>query len=285
VGFSVRRRMRISLMALSAFGMCAHLASARADVMARAAVDCPVEAASRAIVQGRQFDAHTLALIGSVVCRDAELRVHLRVLDAMALLGLDELEQGRSILSEVLLGQGAMANAAGAALALDYVRAHEPDALATLTERLPKAIGNRATLLQRIDAAGSVHLIELDPDERRLAERYFVARHAKTPWLAGVFSAILPGAGQAYAGSWQGAAVAFFLNAVFIAATVELVRNDLYGAGVATGVAGSFFYFGSIINAADLAARHNAATARPHWEELEKALLPEAFAPTETQPP
>ena len=107
------------------------------------------------------------------------------------------------------------------------------------------------------------------------ASTLWAAQTTRRPWLAATLS-ILPGAGQVYAGSWQGAAVAFFLNAVLIGATVELAHHKLYVTAAAAGVASSFFYFGNIINAADLARRRNEMAAEPARLDLERLLLPEA---------
>ena len=97
----------------------------------------------------------------------------------------------------------------------------------------------------------------------------------KSPALAGVMSALLPGSGQLYAGSLQAAAVTFVLNSLFIGATVELARDKLYVTAAAAGTAASFFYLGGIINAADLARRRNRIAQQPYADELEELLVPE----------
>src|SRR5690606_34632281 len=103
----------------------------------------------------------------------------------------------------------------------------------------------------------------------------FERRHRKRPWLAGALSAVVPGLGQAYAGSWESAAVSFVLNGALIGATVELARRDFYAASTVTGLAGSVFYLGSVLSAADLARRHNQRAAEPERRALERLLLPE----------
>jgi hypothetical protein len=101
--------------------------------------------------------------------------------------------------------------------------------------------------------------------------------HVRRPWLAGVLSAVLPGAGQAYAGSWQGAAVALVLNAALIGATAELATRRLYFSAAAAGTAASIFYVGNILNAADLAQRRNERASAPAREAMERLLIPEAY--------
>lgn len=79
----------------------------------------------------------------------------------------------------------------------------------------------------------------------------------KSPALAGTMSAFLPGAGQAYTGSWQSGAMAFVLNALFLSATLELADHDLHAASLASGVVFSITYLGNILNAAESARIYN----------------------------
>jgi hypothetical protein len=114
----------------------------------------------------------------------------------------------------------------------------------------------------------------LDPRALELGHRYHAAR-VKSPALAGVLSAVLPGSGQLYAGSLPAAAVTFLLNGLFIGATVELVRDKQYVTAAAAGTAASVFYLGGIINAADLARRRNRIAQQPYADALEELLVPE----------
>jgi hypothetical protein len=114
----------------------------------------------------------------------------------------------------------------------------------------------------------------LDPRALELGHRYHAAR-VKSPALAAVMSAVLPGSGQVYAGSLQAAAVTFVLNALFVGATVELARDKDYVTAAAAGTAASVFYVGGIINAADLARRRNRIAQQPYADELEELLVPE----------
>ena len=79
----------------------------------------------------------------------------------------------------------------------------------------------------------------------------------KSPALAGTMSAFLPGAGQAYTGSWQSGAMAFVLNALFLSATLELADHDLHAASLVSGVVFSITYLGNILNAAESARIYN----------------------------
>jgi hypothetical protein len=155
-------------------------------------------------------------------------------------------------------------------------------AFETRRARLATADATRLAALAALDdqRAFAKQLAQHPGSQRdEVAARFgeYQQAHARRPWLAGVFSAFLPGAGQAYAGSWQGAAVAFVLNAALIGATVELAHRRMYFSATAAGTAASIFYLGNIINAADLAQRRNERAAAPAREALERLLVPEAY--------
>jgi hypothetical protein len=167
------------------------------------------------------------------------------------------------------------------ALAWVHLRQRDDQALALALGRLPPEARLRLQALAVLDdrsrfaeRAGALPEV-LRPPVLQAAGALEQAKHTRRPWVAGSLSALLPGAGQLYAGAWQSAAVAFVLNAVAIAATVELARHRLYATAVAAGTLGSVFYVGSIVNAAELAGRRNQAAALPHRQRLQQLLAPE----------
>ena len=91
--------------------------------------------------------------------------------------------------------------------------------------------------------------------ESELSE--YVRLSRKSPGKAGALAAILPGAGHLYVERPRDALVAFILNAVFIAAAVELFRSDrpFWGMGVCLVELG--WYLGNIYSAMNAAYRHN----------------------------
>lgn len=97
----------------------------------------------------------------------------------------------------------------------------------------------------------------------------------KSPGLAGTLSAILPGAGQVYTGSWQSGAMAFILNALFLSATLELADKDLDATAVASGVVFSITYLGNILNAAETARIYNQNYHARQIEEEKAKRFPE----------
>lgn len=97
----------------------------------------------------------------------------------------------------------------------------------------------------------------------------------KSPLLAGTMSAVLPGMGQAYTGSWQSGAMAFFLNALFLSTTLEFAENDLHAASLASGVVFSITYLGNILNAAESARIYNQNYNTPQIEDEKAKRFPE----------
>jgi outer membrane protein assembly factor BamD (BamD/ComL family) len=79
----------------------------------------------------------------------------------------------------------------------------------------------------------------------------------KDPAVAGALAAVLPGAGHLYTDRPRDAAVAFLLNAAFIAGAVQLFRNDDTIAG---GIVAFFelgWYVGNIYSAVGSAHKYN----------------------------
>ena len=97
----------------------------------------------------------------------------------------------------------------------------------------------------------------------------------KSPALAGTLSAFLPGAGQAYTGSWQSGAMAFVLNALFLSATLDLADHDLHAASLASGVVFSITYLGNILNAVESAKIYNQNYHAPQIEAEKAKRFPE----------
>ena len=221
-----------------------------------------------ALVHGRRFaDAHHAATDLRVQCGDREAW---RVLDDVSLLRLED----RAVAIADL--QALHTPTSDVVLAWAYVTNRDDEAAAAVMPRLPAprqaALRALAALGDEDDFADAAR--GLDPRALELGRRYHDARE-KSPALAGVLSAVLPGSGQLYAGSLQAAAVTFVLNSLFIGATVELARDKEYVTAAAAGTAASVFYIGGIINAADLARRRNRLAQQPYADQLEELLVPE----------
>jgi hypothetical protein len=221
-----------------------------------------------ALVRARRFaDAHHAATDLRVQCGEQDAW---RLLDDIALIRLEDRAYALQDLTRL------HTPAADVVLAWAYVTNHDDEAARAVIPRLPAP--RQAALLalaalpdeDRFEAAAR----GLDPRALDLGRRYHDAR-VKSPALAGVLSAVLPGSGQLYSGSLSAAAVTFVLNGLFIGATVELARDKQYVTAAAAGTAASFFYIGGIINAADLARRRNRIAQQPYEDELEELLVPE----------
>lgn len=100
------------------------------------------------------------------------------------------------------------------------------------------------------------------PDMAGVMEaRELVGRYADLPQkselLAGILSALLPGAGYAYAGRYGDGIASFLVNALFIAATATAVNQGWYAAGGISGGIGLPFYLGNIYGSVNAARKWN----------------------------
>ncbi len=240
----------------------------------------------RLLERNRFTDAHQVALAAAAFC-PAETRARWLLADAVALAALEDGPRALEILAA--LEQTSSPLAARATVLRTWIayRSRDRAELAASLRRLSGATRGRLCTLAEADALAphdlcpALAVANPAPDDatHSALAHYEQARHTRRPWLAATLSALLPGAGQVYAGSVQGAAVAFVLNAVAIGATVELVRQEMYWTSALTGVAASIVYVGSIVNAADLARRRNDVAAASAREPLERVLVPERFNP------
>jgi hypothetical protein len=226
-------------------------------------------------------DAHLVAQTLDALCPTHPSSFVWRLWDAVALIKLDESPRARVLLGSVSQSSDPLMRQAAEVIHVWSLLADGDQA--AFKHALARLEGPARTRLQVLSATQARRdirplLAGLEPPLRLEVDRVYrryQRRHAKRPWLAGTLSAIVPGLGQAYAGSWESAAVSFVLNGVLIGATVELARRDFYAASTVTGLAGSVFYVGSILSAADLARRRNERAAEPERRELERLLVPE----------
>jgi tetratricopeptide (TPR) repeat protein len=93
--------------------------------------------------------------------------------------------------------------------------------------------------------------------ELRLAIDEVARAPRRSPVVAGLLSAAVPGLGHAYAGDAGAAAGAFALNGIFIWATVEAYRDRRPGLGTLLLVGESLWYGGAIFGAVAEAMRFN----------------------------
>jgi len=106
-------------------------------------------------------------------------------------------------------------------------------------------------------------------------ERSLTPVNYKSPALAGAMSAVLPGLGQAYVGTWQSAAYSFLINALFLSATIELQKKGFYATSLTSGVVFSITYVGGIISAVQTAQIYNRNQVTPLELKLFEELFPE----------
>lgn len=94
----------------------------------------------------------------------------------------------------------------------------------------------------------------------------------KSPPLAGILSAVLPGSGQAYAGRYKDGAMAFLVNALFITGTIVALDNENYAVAAIVGGVGLPFYFGNIYGAANSAKKWNLSLSKDMSNKLSISL-------------
>ena len=79
----------------------------------------------------------------------------------------------------------------------------------------------------------------------------------KSPFKAGLYNAILPGAGYLYVGQKQTALTSFLLNTLFIAATCQFATHGQTAAAIITGGFELGWYVGGIRGANEAAKQYN----------------------------
>ena len=79
----------------------------------------------------------------------------------------------------------------------------------------------------------------------------------KSPVLAGVMSAVVPGSGYMYAGRYGDGIMALIVNGLFIAGTVVAIHQENYAVAGIVGGIGLPFYVGNIYGSANAATKWN----------------------------
>jgi outer membrane protein assembly factor BamD (BamD/ComL family) len=94
----------------------------------------------------------------------------------------------------------------------------------------------------------------------------------KSEVLAGILSAVIPGAGYAYAGDYGTAVMSFFVNGAFIAGAWTAFAKELYAVGGVVGGVGVPFYIGNIYGSALAVKKSNRAVKQEVRERVYEAL-------------
>lgn len=79
----------------------------------------------------------------------------------------------------------------------------------------------------------------------------------KSPVLAGILSAVLPGSGYIYAEHYGDGITAFLINGLFIAGTAVAIHQENYAVAGIVGGVGVPFYLGNIYGSANAARKWN----------------------------
>jgi tetratricopeptide (TPR) repeat protein len=108
------------------------------------------------------------------------------------------------------------------------------------------------------------------PYAHQLAEDAQAHAHlpSKSPVLAGVLSALLPGLGHVYLGQPAIGAAAFGWNALFGFATYDALHHKLWGVGAVLGGLELLWYGGAVFGAISGAFKYNRDAELNHLDEL-----------------
>lgn len=90
----------------------------------------------------------------------------------------------------------------------------------------------------------------------------------KSEVLAGIMSAVIPGAGYAYAGDYGTAFMSFVVNGAFIAGVWTAFAQELYAVGALVGGVGVPFYIGNIYGSALAVKKWNRAVKKEMREHV-----------------
>ena len=104
----------------------------------------------------------------------------------------------------------------------------------------------------------------------------------KSPLLAGVLSAALPGSGQLYIGRRGDAWLAFLLNSLFVVGIVEALNHDRPAVAGMLGLFEAGWYAGNIYGAVNGAHKYNAHQAARFIQEMKNQFpyAPPNYSPT-----
>lgn len=145
--------------------------------------------------------------------------------------------------------------------------------------RGPVEIKNKGALLQGWYQPNTRQ--SLSPQEQQQFSTYEnqaatirMQHRLKNPWVSGVASAVIPGAGQVYNGNYQSAAFSFIVNSLFLATALELNRKDLPISAVAAGLIFSITYTGNILSSISAANTINNNAVQPLLLDERKKSIP-----------
>ena len=96
----------------------------------------------------------------------------------------------------------------------------------------------------------------------------------KSPVLAGVMSAILPGSGYIYAERYGDGITAFLINGLFIAGTIAAIHQENYAVAGIVGGVGLPFYLGNIYGSANAAKKWNLGGRNEITKKIHSTLAP-----------
>lgn len=112
-----------------------------------------------------------------------------------------------------------------------------------------------AQALEKVEAAGDPGRAALEHAAKiRQGE---LSSKERSPWTAAVLAGLFPGAGHAYLGRWEDAALVFMVNGAFLGATLEAVEKKQPALAGGMALAELLWYSGNIFSAVSNTHKHN----------------------------
>ena len=100
---------------------------------------------------------------------------------------------------------------------------------------------------------------------------------SRQPWLAGAFSAVIPGTGYIYAGRTQTGIISFIVNGLLIWSFRDALKHESYGLASAIGFFGTGWYFGNISGSVKAVREYNEMVRNDFIDKLIENLDYEVF--------
>ncbi len=143
------------------------------------------------------------------------------------------------------------------------------DRIRLLMAELQSGLGHwaqAAQSLETFETTGKAGLVARQQAAR--VTRGEVSSQGRSPWTAGILAGLLPGAGHAYLGRWEDAALVFLVNGVFLGATLEAVEKRQPALAGGMALAELIWYSGNIFSAVSNAHKHNKGLAEQWIKDI-----------------
>ncbi|GEM_PF-1347798 len=206
---------------------------------------------------GRYAETHSYLNEAYVSTHDMSLRDVVRYVDALSYYSEGEYEKAVSIWKRLLVGKPnfQIERNSLAHLTLACLELGDKDELRTILADAETKDDSLAMLVKDIR-----NRVDNEPNGR-------------SPLMATIFSAVLPGSGQVYSGRFADGMVAFVINGLFTFLVVDSFKEDYTTGKVIGGLFGLQFYLGNVLGANRAAHIYNQSMLRGIVANVRDSLL------------